>query len=221
MNIKLNFVNSAQLAPTATPPTVLVFQKQQCLDGQVRAVVWKVIERCRHTNFHPFVFADSVSVSTGDKFGNYSELIPAVPGELFEIEADSTGRRHLQRANVGAASGTVVSIMNSLTDTSYHACLFVRGQLIAEHRSVPPGEQIDFVLDSSLWVAIARRGPEDDLVGQRLPGTARDVREGDYISQRVLEAATPINLLGVVSANIVMHGGENGFTFRREAVVSA
>lgn len=228
MNIRLNFVNSAELA-AATLPTILLFQKQHDSGDEV-AVVWKVIEQCRHRHFHPFMFTDDASVSTGDAFGNFSRLMPARRGARFEITAAPGGRRQLQcevndldpeHGGQLPRGRDTVSIVNRQSGSYHHACLFVRGELIAERRSLAHGDQADFSLEPILWVAAWRRTPDAELYGPWLPGRSRTVRAGDRVAHRAMASATAIELKGVASANIVMRGDAGQLRFEREAVVWA
>lgn len=219
MNIRLNFVNCAQLAPNAALPTIVLFQRHDFSDGQVSAVAWKVIERCRPNWFHPVVLTDQVKLSTGDKFGNYSKLLAAAPGDVFRLDADPDGHRQLEQEESNEYG--CVSVVNSLKDQAYDVCLFMRGQLFVERRSLLSHEQVDFALSSSLWVTVARPGVNQDALGPRPPGASRTLREGDDLGQRMLDNATEICLQGVASANIVMQGDASRLTFRREAEVWA
>jgi hypothetical protein len=218
MNIKLNFINQAQLAP-ADLPTVLLFQKQ-VEDGQEYALVWRVIRNCRYMHFHPLTFSTDLDVSMGDEYGNYSALLAAHHGDRFDALAAHGARRklHLEPACTG---GDGIVIANKLDADAFHACLFVRGQLLARRPALPPGGEVNFAADGTLWVGIARRSAEDQLSGPSLPGAPRQWREGSPVTQAVLAAATPIALAGLAVANIVMHGSSAGLSFRCEGAVAA
>ncbi|HXA47967.1 MAG TPA: hypothetical protein VNW52_10085 [Burkholderiaceae bacterium] len=215
MNIKLTYVNRAELAPTDLP-TLLLFQKQ--IAGETEsALIWKVIRNCRHTHFHPMVFSTDLNISLGDDFGNYSKLLPVANGNEFKV-ALSGNRPHLSVVHVGdAADG--VTVHNHLPTDAFKACLFMRGQLMAIRAPVPSGEQDNFALDNTLWMAIGRRGMSDEPVGPRWPGKKRPVREGDPVAQSLLDTAIPIPLSGVASANIVMYGNASNLTLKLENII--
>ena len=219
MTIKLNFVNRAQLSP-AELPTILLFQKQVD-DGREYALVWKVIRHCRYQHFRPLSLSTTLTVSMGDEFGNYSRLQPSGPGDKFDATAHGARRRLVLQGGRDDDAGDGIVIENTLLDDTFHACLFARDDLLARSSSLPPGEQVKFALDGTLWVGVARRSADDDFSGPNLPGSARQWCEGNEVSQAVLDSATEIRLAGLAVANIVMYGTPAGFTFKCEGTAPA
>lgn len=224
MDTRINFINRAELT-AGKLPTLLLFQKQADEHGE-RAVVWKVIRHCDYLHFHPMVFSSDIRVSIGDGLGNYSAPLRARRGEQFNVAFE--GRRPRLSAVDGHRAGAGVTVHNDLATLphpglahSFDACLFMRDQLLANSRHVAQGASAHLSLEHTLWVAVARRSAHDEPLGMHWPGVTRPAREGDPVTEPVLEAAHPMPLRGLASANIVMYGNASQLTFRLESAVEA
>jgi hypothetical protein len=204
-SIKLNFINNSS---DTNNSQVVVFQKNAATDVDELAVAWKVITNCQQGWSHPFNFPSEIYVSVSDSWGNYSPLLPAMPGQSFSVSEGPSGDT-LSLAG-DAPKPTDIDVVNNLLAGAVSANIFSNGRLLALKTNIAPGEKAEFAFNPSLWI-----------------GAVSQIEEGDVMNAAILSSVnTELSLAGVQSADIVMTGGGPGpestpFRFSLENVVQA
>lgn len=203
MDIKLNFINRSN---DTSNSRILIFQKNESTDFESLSVAWKVIQDCGTNCNHPFVFPLEFEVDVNDSHGNFTPKLNATNGDLFSVVRDRSG--NVMRLTNEPSSSLEVQIQNDLSSGSIGANLYRSGNLLATKLCVVPNQKAIFKFNPTIWI-----------------GVASEIEEGEIISSAVLTAAnTPLDLLGIQSADIIMTGGGCGvnataFQFEMENVV--
>jgi len=193
MNIKLRFINSSQGGRNMR---VVIFQKNVAASGSL-VCAWKVIRNCGQNWRHPFTYSTDLEVGISDNFGNFSPRLPAPDGGSFVIKPTALGRQlHSSLPCQGAGSNLKkVQVRNCLLRGSFHVNVWRSGRLLAVRRNIAPLQTALFEFYLELWIGIFSEVLEE---GQ-LPDFTSDI-------------STPLTLLGIASADIVMTGGGSGTT---------
>jgi hypothetical protein len=203
MDIELKFINRSN---DVADSQVMIFQKNLAADDPI--VAWRVIENCGPGEYHPFTYSMDLGVTSTDRWGNYTPMLPAREGQLYEVKRDMSGEA---LALAGPASSPAeIQVVNALPDGVVGAHLYRGKHLVALKTNLAPGQKAVFQFKPTLWI-----------------GLASQVEQGDRLNSAALaDINTELSLLGVASADIVMTGGGAGpaataFEFRLENVVMA
>lgn len=185
MDIQLNFINQSQ---DANNSQVVIFQKNLAASVGELAVAWKVISGCKYGESHPFTYASDLSVTADDSAGNLAPLVPAVPGQQFELGSIPTGP--LLSSGQPFSSSKQINVRNMLPVGSITAQIYKTGVLLATSAPVPSQQTASFQFAPSLWI-----------------GVAQQAVQGQPLSAASVQNETELSLAGISSADIVMTGG--------------
>jgi hypothetical protein len=205
MDIRLNFVNDSN---DNNNSEVVIFQKNVAAEASGTAVAWTVIRNCGNGDHHPFAYPMATQVAASDSWGNYTPLLDASNGDVFEMAHTRSGDELVRTRAHGDPQA--ITVRNALTQGAIAAYAYKDGRTIAEWTGIAPGQQVAFALEPEIWI-----------------GVASDVVEGQVMDAATVEAInTQISLLGIASADIVMTGGGSGpksqpFMFTLSNVVMA
>ncbi|MBC7602176.1 MAG: hypothetical protein H7255_05880, partial [Ramlibacter sp.] len=126
MNIALNFINNSN---DANNSQIVIFQKNVATDINEVAVAWQVIQNCGQGDHHPFTYAESMSVSAGDSYGNYTPELAAEHGQAFQMEMTASGH-HLAPSGA-STSANELQVLNNLPKGAISANVYRSGKLCA------------------------------------------------------------------------------------------
>lgn len=204
MNIDLRFINRSNDCGNSE---VVLFQREVVAEFDELAIAWRVIRYCGRDCIHPFVYSTDVDIALGDEYGNFSPRVPAPNGSRLVIDAHPGGRPRLATSTSDAPLGDI-EVVNQLGRGAVNVNAFVAGRVIAAKSAVAPGQKAVFRFSPVLWI-----------------GVGSQIEEGRALSSAVISSAnTPIELVGIASADIVMTGGGGGeraqpFRFELENVI--
>jgi hypothetical protein len=204
--IKLNFINNSN---DSNNSSIVIFAKNAATDFDELAIAWKVIQNCGRGDNHPFVYEETLYVSAGDSYGNYTPELLAQYGQQFEM-VKSTSGDVLQMSAQPASGPTEIEIANNLERGAISGNVYRSGSLYASTHSIAPGQKAVFSFKPTIWI-----------------GVASQITEGDVMNSAIIsDINTEISLLGIASADIVMTGGGPGanatpFEFSLEKVTMA
>ncbi len=204
MKVKLNYINQSE---GKNNPHIVIFQKPTNPDWNTEIIAWKVIKNCGYGNYHPFEYDFDLQVNASDSYGNFTPQLKASPGDTFEMIKEDGGTVLKLSSDVRSTSKQIV-IENNLAMGSINAFCYRSNSLCAKKSSFAPGEKCLFELKSTLYI-----------------GVVAHIEEGKGIGAAVLnDINTEFSLLGLKSADIVMHGGGEGaeaqpYTFTLENAV--
>jgi hypothetical protein len=202
--VKLNFVNRSN---DANNSSIVIFAKNASGMNEL-AVAWLVIENCGQGWSHPFTYPQAVSVGVSDSSGNFSPQIAAEDGQMFLVNATSSGNE-LSPAGQGSDPRSV-QILNGLERGAIDAIVFRAGKPYATATSLAPQQRALFQFKPTIWI-----------------GVVSQLREGEVMNSAILSSInTEISLWGIASADIVMTGGGPGagstpFMFTLQNIVMA
>jgi len=205
MDIRLNFINDSN---DQNNSEVVIFQKNAATDYDELAVAWTVIKNCGQGDHHPFVYPMTMQVGASDSYGNYTPLLSAQSGQLFQMTLTPSGDR-LVDAGAGT-SPQEVQVLNALPKGAINAGIYRAGKLAAIKTSIAPQQKAVFEFKPTIWI-----------------GVVSQVDEGQVLNAAIISNInTEISLLGLASADIVMTGGGPGsgskpFVFNLENVEMA
>jgi hypothetical protein len=203
MDVQLNFINRSQGMDN---PEIVIFQKNVATGYQANAVAWLVIRNCGTGENHPFVYTDSMQVSTSDAWGNYTPRLDAQPGDAFRAEMNASGDTLVRSGN--APYRGEVQVENGLQQGSISAHVYKSGRVVAIQSSIAPGQMAAFAFQPTIWI-----------------GAVSQVVQGHVMNSVIVDQVdTELSLLGIASADIVMTGGGPGinsqpFAFTLQNVV--
>lgn len=189
MDIQLNFINQSN---DANNSQIVIFQKNVAGGVEHPAVAWRVIENCGRGDYHPFVYPISAGITSMDRWGNFTPMLDAREGQLFEVKREETGDALVL---AGPASNPMeIQVVNALPDGVIGAHLYRGEQLIASQANLAPGRRAAFQFKPTLWI-----------------GVVSEVSQGEDLNAATLsQINTELSLLGIASADIVMTGGGPG-----------
>lgn len=187
--IQLNFINRSN---DANNSEVVIFQKNAASSFDELAVAWQVIKYCGQGDNHPFKWPLASTVAASDSWGNYTPQMAAEPGQMFKMVLTPSGDQ-LQVAGP-ASNAQEIQITNDLPKGAINANVYKDGRLLATKTNVAPGQKAVFQFKPTIWI-----------------GVVSQIDQGDVMNSAILSNIdTEINLLGIVSADIVMTGGGSG-----------
>lgn len=201
--IKLNYVNRSD---DTNNSSVVIFQLNYAEDFGEIAVAWKVIENCGRLDNHRFVYPLNFQVCASDAYGNYTPMLDAVEGQIYEMVKDSSGDV-LRPATVPATNKSAVEVWNNHMAGAINAHIFRDGKLLAAKTNLAPGQKAVFQFYPRIYI-----------------GVVSQVVESQVISSAIIsQINTEINLYGISSADIVLTGGGPGpcsssFKFKLENI---
>lgn len=189
MHIALNLINQSS---AITPPAICIVHKDLLADCPPPLTVWTVVRRCAPGWCRPLRLSQVAEVSLGDAYGNFSRRRPAPAGSVFAVTGQHDGPRLAATGQRGRPDQVVVR--NELPDGAVDVHLFNDRRLLGSRRWLAPGQAAVFHVAPVLWIGALGDG-ERVAESQSLP--------------RALQARldTRLDLHGVASADIVMHGG--------------
>ena len=188
--IKLNFINKSN---DTNNSSIVIFQQNVAENFGEIAIAWKVIKNCGRLDNHPFTFPMNFQVSASDSYGNYTPQLAADNGQAFEMIRDTSGDV-LQLSKVPATNPNEVEVRNNLTSGTIAANCYKDGKLLAAKIGLAPGQKAVFEFQPTIYI-----------------GAPSQIEEGDFIDTAMTsQINTPLNLLGIISADIVMTGGGPG-----------
>ncbi len=205
MDVKLNFINRSN---DTNNSEIVIFQKNAATDFDELAVAWQVIRYCGQGDNHPFTFPMRMQVGASDSYGNYTPLLDAQNGQLFQMSLTTSGDT-LVAAGQGTSSREV-QILNSLPKGAINAGCYKSGKLLAIKTGVAPQQKAVFAFSPTIWIGIASQ-----------------VQQGEVMNSAIMSNInTELSLFGIASADIVMTGGGTGpnaepFRFNLENIVMA
>jgi len=205
MDIQLNFINKSN---DMSNSKIVIFQKNVATTYDETTVAWRVIENCGVNDNHPFVFPMAMEINAIDSWGNHTPQLAATNNELFSIS--KTGSGNTLSLFGQATSSSEVQLRNDLEQGAVSASIYKGGKLLAQKRSVAPGQKAVFQFKPTIWI-----------------GAVSEVTAGAIMNSAVIsDVNTELSLLGIASADIVMTGGGPGrgstqIVFRLENVVLA
>jgi hypothetical protein len=195
MNIKLRFINSSQRGGNTS---VVIFQKNLAIASGSSVCAWKVIRNCRQNWYHPFIYSTGLEIGISDDFGNFSPRLPAPDGSAFMIKPTILGRE-LRSSPLQEGAGSnlkKVQVRNRMPRGAFHAHVWRSSRLLAMRTNIAPLQTTVFEFSPELRIA-----------------TFTGVIEEGQIMDAASYINTPLSLLGIVSADIVMtDGGSEGTT---------
>lgn len=223
MNIRLNFVNSAQFALTAAPrrrslsslkdylmsaikltfrnnaqditnTDVVLFQKNTDASVNHDVIAWKVIRQCAIGDVNSFPYPLTQQLSIVDPWGRYSALQDAGNGDVFSVgEPADQGGTVLTRTRE-RGNPNMITVRNDLAVGSIDIVMYKDGRQLSFKMGVAPGEESVFEMSPYIYI-----------------GTCAGVDEGDILdADTVSSSFTKLSLLGLKSADINMSGGGSG-----------
>lgn len=204
MSIQLNFINNSN---DNNNTEVVIFQKNVVTGFDELAVAWRVIRCCARGDHHPFLFPLDMQVGASDSYGNFTPLLDAQNGQLFQMVLTSSGDQLI--ATGSGTSPREVQVLNNLMKGAINASIYRDGKLLATKTSIAPQQKAAFEFKPTLWI-----------------GVASQLVEGQVMNSAILSSVnTEISLLGIASADIVMTGGGSGptatpFVFTLQNVVT-
>jgi hypothetical protein len=203
MDIKLNFINNSN---DKSNSDVVIFQKNQNTDFDEKAVAWKVIQNCGSNSRHPFIYPMTMQIAAGDSYGNETLPVGAQNGQLFHMIRNDTG--NVVEVAGQSTNPTEVQFKNDLATGAVSGKIYKDGRLLAIKNTIVPQQKAVFQFLPKLFI-----------------GTISEIHEGDEMNSAVVaDVNTELDLVGILSADIVMEGGGPGasstaFTFKLENVV--
>lgn len=199
--IKLNFINKSN---DTNNSSVVIFQQNVAENFGEIAIAWKVIKNCGRLDNHPFTYPMNFQVSASDSYGNYTPQLAADNEQAFEMIRDTSGDV-LQLSKVPATKPNEVEVRNNLTSGTIAASCYKDGKLLATKIGLAPGEKAAFEFQPTIYI-----------------GATSQIEEGDFIDSAITsQINTSLNLLGIISADIVMTGGGSNtapFSFSLENI---
>ncbi|MBL7372593.1 hypothetical protein INQ23_25055, partial [Escherichia coli] len=111
---------------------------------------WTVIRNCAPGSNHPFVYPMATMIGYLDSYGNYTQRLPAEPGQRFEAVFTNAG--DAIQAKGTAATPRAIELANTLREGTITAQLFKDGRLYASAPAIAPGGLAEFVLEPSIWI---------------------------------------------------------------------
>ena len=188
MSTRLTFINDAfDLGEAA----IVLFQCNALDRSPDTQVVWRSIRYCGLGWNHPFEFSDTVSVSISDAFGNFSERTQASKGDCFEVVAHPVGRGISRKRK--DSNNETISVANSLPKGAVDVNLSRGERVVAQQRSIAPGQSGDFDMEPELWIGLS----------------TEKLRDGFVPRLTKISFATKLSLHNIASADIVMRGAAN------------
>ena len=203
MDIKLNFINKSN---DKSNSDVVIFQKNQNTDFDEVAVAWRVIQNCGFNSRHPFIYPMTMQIAAGDSYGNETLPEDAQNGQLFHMIKDGTG--DVVEVVGQSTNPTEVQFKNDLEIGAVSGRIYKDGRLLAIKNTIVPQQKAVFQFLPKLFI-----------------GTISEIHEGDEMNSAVVaDLNTELDLVGIISADIVMRGGGPGanstaITFTLENVV--
>ncbi|MEE8584541.1 MAG: hypothetical protein V3T83_06775 [Acidobacteriota bacterium] len=192
MDIKLNLINHSH---DVNNSSYVIFQKNVAENYGELAVAWIVVENLGIRDYHPFTYPMQFEVSGGDSFGNFTPRFAATDGEAYEMVKSQSGDV-LQLSDQPASSPTEVEVRNNLTKGGISANIFRNGKLLATKTNVSPGQKADFQFHPRIFI-----------------GATSQIVESEIMNSAILQTVnTEIDLLGIMSAEIIISGGGGGPT---------
>lgn len=189
MDIQLNFINQSY---DENNSDVVIFQKNVATDFEELVVAWRIIQNIGYGWRHPFKFPMEVSASVSDSYGNYSPQIKVLPGQAYSVTKSPSGDAFGYSGP--AVSTSEIEIRNNLQQGAINANIYKDGKLLAVKTGISPGQKAVFEFKPTLWIGVVSQLTEGEIMNSAI----------------VSQINTEINLLGVVSADIVMTGGGVG-----------
>lgn len=179
------------LAESAEPQQVVIWQ--DFMENPIHGfnVAWRVISRLRYGWQHRFSFSNLL-LTFEDGWGNHTQPVPAEPGNIISVAA--AGR---QKCVGSLAAGDIarITVHNQMKDRAMRASLWRNGRQLAISRYLAPGDTTFF-----------RNAGERIRLGV-VPGIA----EGTVLSGEVMaRCPTELNLSGITRGPIVMLGAGYG-----------
>jgi hypothetical protein len=190
MNIHLKLINRSNDLRAAR---IVIFQKNIASAFDELPVAWQVIEKLNRLDIHTVPFTTSMLVGAIDSYGNYTPLLDAQNGQLFQMAMTSSGDC-LEPAG-SATNPKEVQVLNTLPSGAINAIIYKNLKHLAIKTSIAPQQKAVFQFKPTIWIGIA-------------PQT---LEEGDFMNSAITSHIdTELSLLGVASADIVMTGGGPG-----------
>jgi hypothetical protein len=149
-------------------------------------IAWHVL-RAGHRSFHKFVHTTETQVKITTDGGIL--MADAQERAIYAVK-ERGGQSVLVRTGVTVPNESIV--LNDLR-SPIDVTLYRDGRAVMMQRAVPPGEQAEFGLESTIWVALAN----DIVEGEPL---TRDVISGKF---------TPIDLTGLSSLTFGLYGSRD------------
>jgi hypothetical protein len=205
MDIRLKVINRSD---GGHQNEIVLFQKDVLANLDEFPLAWKVIRYCGRDCYHPFVYPTGFEVATSDEYGNYSQRVPVVNGQVVTVTATPSGRR--LGPCVDSSYSAEVQVVNAQARGSVNVNIFKAGLLLACKTAVAPGQKAVFQFKPTLWI-----------------GVASQIEQSSAVNSAVIQSVnTELSLLGIASADIVMTGGGSSsnagpFVFTLENVRSA
>ena len=191
MDIQLNFINRSN---DVNNSDVVIFQKNVTNGSQDVAIAWTVIENCGHGSHHPFAWPMESGIGYADSYGNFTEQLPAEPGQQFSAVFKPSGDQI--EASGEADSPGEIELLNALPEGAIDAQIYKSGRLLAHKTGVAPGQKVAFEFKPTIWI-----------------GVVSQIEQGQVMDSAIVsDVNTEISLLGIASADIVMTGGGPGPT---------
>jgi hypothetical protein len=197
LDVQLNIVNESE---DQDDQTWVLFRVNQASQGG-SAVAWEVVENLGEGDNHPIEVGMQYTVTVTDSMGNTSPQLVASNGQQFTASAGPAGD---QLTPSPSGRPGQVEVVNGLPESAVTATLFDGGRSIATVLGIAPAQTAVFRIEPTIWIAAVP-------AGQAEPGQTLD--------PALVAAATPLDLLGVASADLVITGG--GTTFTLQDIVTA
>lgn len=205
MDIQLNLINRSN---DANNSQVVIFQRNPAAGVDALPVAWRVLGPLGQGDAYPFVYPLSTGISTRDRWGNYTPMMPVENGQLYGVAGTDSGD---VLSLLGAASSPrEIQCRNDLVQGAIAVSLYKSGKLWQQSASIPPGQTAVFAFEPTLVI-----------------GVVSEMQEGEVMDSAIMsDINTELSLLGIASADIIMTGGGPGqastpFRFTRENVVMA
>lgn len=200
MDIKLSLINESA---DTNNSHIVIFQKNVAAnfdnidvawkDDTKTHIAWKVIKNCGRDDSHPFSYPMNFAVGASDSFGNYTPQIDATDGQAYDMLKEQSGDVLLQSKDE-ATNANEVEIRNNLATGAISANCYRGGKLLAAKTGLAPGQKAVFEFQPTIYI-----------------GVVSQIEEGDVMNSAIIsQVKTPINLIGITSADIVMTGGGSG-----------
>jgi hypothetical protein len=171
---------------------VVVFQEQVNPDFNEGTIAWQVVQYCGQGNHHPFNYDTDLEISVSDSYGNYTRLMQASPGQLFEVKETEFG--HMLTYLGPGSNKDEVQVVNSMTKGAINAVCYRSGRKLAQKLNLIPKEQAIFEFYPRIYI-----------------GVVAEVEESELMNSAVVSGVnSEFSLLGLKSADIVMRGGGTG-----------
>lgn len=184
IEIKLNLINNSN---DSNNSSIVIFQKNQEAPLDL-PIAWRVINDLGQGQQYPFDYPMALTVTTSDRYMNFTPMLAASYGQQFLVVSDESG--DILRSAGSSSSPDVIEVCNDRKEGIINALIYSDKRLLAVKQNIEPAAKAMFRFLPTLWF-----------------GVMSPMESGNVIANDSLSNVAEISLLGIASADIVMTGG--------------